>query len=95
MMLLWGAWLLINLLVFILYGVDKRRAKKQQWRIPERTLLLGTWLMGGVGAWLAMRTFRHKTKHLVFQISAPVGAVLSIAVMAFASAKLMGLIEMQ
>ena len=92
MMLLWGAWLLINLLIFILYGVDKRRAKKQQWRIPERTLLLGTWLLGGVGAWLAMRIFRHKTKHLAFQISAPIGAVLSIVVMAFVSAKLIGLI---
>jgi len=87
---LWGAWAFINLLVFILYGVDKRRARKGQWRIPERTLLTGTWLLGGVGAWLAMRTFRHKTKHPVFQISAPVGAVLSFAAMALASVKMAG-----
>ena len=92
MAVIWSAWLLINLMVFILYGVDKRRARKQQWRISERTLLLGTWLLGGAGAWLAMRIFRHKTRHLAFQISAPIGAVLSVAVMAFASAKLMGLI---
>lgn len=92
MTVIWSAWVLINLVVFVLYGVDKRRAKKQLWRIPEKTLLLGTWLLGGVGAWLGMRTFRHKTKHLAFQISAPVGALISIAVMAFASAKLMGIV---
>lgn len=92
MALIWGVWLAINLLVFVLYGVDKRRAKKGQWRIPEKTLLTGTWLLGGVGAWLAMRMFRHKTKHLAFQISAPIGAVLSLLLMALASARLIGLL---
>ena len=89
---LWIAWLIVNLLVFLLYGVDKRRAKKGQWRIPEKTLLTGTWLLGGVGAWLAMRAFRHKTKHMAFQISAPVGAVISLLLIALASAKLIGLL---
>lgn len=92
MAVIWSIWLLVNLAVFLLYGVDKRRARKQQWRIPERTLLAGTWLLGGMGAWLGMRVFRHKTKHLAFQISAPIGAVFSATVMAFASAKLLGLI---
>ena len=91
LLVLWAVWLVINLITFILYGVDKRRAKKGAWRISERTLLLCTWLLGGVGALLAMQAFRHKTKHIAFQISAPIGAVLSIAVMAFASAKLTGL----
>ena len=86
---IWCVWLIVNLVVFILCGVDKRRAVKQLWRIPERTLLIGTWLLGGVGAWMGMRVFRHKTKHLAFQISAPIGAVLSIAAMILASAKLM------
>ena len=90
--LLLVAWCLINLIVFCLYGVDKNRSRKGAWRIPERTLLLGTWLLGGVGAWMAMRAFRHKTKHLAFQISAPIGAVLSLLAMAFASAKWMGVI---
>jgi len=85
---IWGAWLLINAAVFILYGVDKHRARKRQWRIPEKTLLLGTWMLGGVGAWLAMRVFRHKTKHLAFQISAPVGAALGVLMMVFVSFKL-------
>ena len=87
--LLWGVWAAINLTVFALYGVDKRRAIKGAWRIPEKTLLTGTWLLGGVGAWLAMRFFRHKTKHIAFQVSAPVGAILSLLLMALASAKLL------
>lgn len=89
--ILWIVWLAINLFTFSLYGVDKRRAKQGAWRIPEKTLLAGTWLLGGVGAWLAMRVFRHKTKHIAFQVSAPVGAVLSVAVMLLASAKLLAI----
>ena len=86
---LWGVWLLVNLFVFALYGADKQRAKKGAWRIPEKTLLTGTWLLGGVGAFAAMRMFRHKTKHLAFQLSAPLGALLSIAVMIAASVHLL------
>ena len=89
---IWGIWLLVNLFVFALYGADKQRAKRGAWRIPEKTLLLGTWLLGGVGAWLAMRIFRHKTKHIAFQVSAPIGAVLSILLMLLASAKLLNII---
>lgn len=89
--LLWAVWLAINLIMFVLYGVDKRRAKRGQWRIPERTLLTGTWLLGGVGAYAAMRVFRHKTKHTVFQVSAPIGALLSAALMLLASARLLGI----
>ena len=92
LLILWAVWLVINLITFILYGVDKRRARKGAWRIPEKTLLAGTWLLGGVGAWLAMRTFRHKTKHIAFQVSAPIGAVLSVALMALATARLLQLI---
>ena len=88
--ILWAVWLVINLIVFALYGIDKRRAKRGQWRIPEKTLLAGTWLLGGVGAFAAMRMFRHKTKHIAFQVSAPVGAVLSIAAMALVSGRLLG-----
>ena len=87
--ILWGVWLLVNLFVFALYGADKQRAKKGAWRISEKTLLTGTWLLGGVGAFAAMRMFRHKTKHLAFQLSAPLGALLSVAVMIAASVHLL------
>ena len=88
---IWLVWAVINLIVFLLYGADKRRARKNAWRIPEKTLLAGTWLTGGVGAWLAMRTFRHKTKHIAFQVSVPIGAALSMVIMAAVSAKLLGI----
>ena len=89
--LLWGTWAAINLIVFALYGVDKRRAIRGAWRISERTLLTGTWLLGGVGAWIAMRAFRHKTKHTAFRVSASIGAILSLVLMALASARLLNL----
>ena len=89
--LLWGTWAAINLIVFALYGVDKRRAIRGAWRIPERTLLTGTWLLGGVGAWISMRAFRHKTKHTAFRVSASIGAILSLVLMALASARLLNL----
>ena len=88
---LWLMFAAVNLLVFALYGADKRRARRGDWRIRERTLLLGTWLLGGVGAWLAMRVFRHKTLHTAFRLSAPPAAVLSLALMTLATLRLMGI----
>ena len=81
---------MINVMAFALYGIDKRRAKRNRWRIRESVLLGVTWLMGGAGAMLGMRVFRHKTKHTAFVISAPVAAVLQIALMAMAVVRLMG-----
>ena len=88
--LLWGIWAAINVTVFALYGVDKRRAIRGEWRIPEKTLLTGTWLLGGVGALAGMRVFRHKTKHRAFAVSAPIAAALQLALMALASVRMMG-----
>ena len=85
---LWLMYLAVNALVFLLYGADKRRARRGEWRIRERTLLLGTWLLGGVGALMGMRVFRHKTQHTAFRVSAPVAAVLSLLLMALASLRL-------
>ena len=61
----------MNLITFIVYGVDKRKAKKRLWRIPEATLI-GLALIGGsVGAFLGMRFFHHKTKHVKFYVGVP------------------------
>ena len=78
----WIVFLAVNLFAFVLYGVDKAKAKRGAWRIPERTLLAAAWLLGGVGAWLGMRVFRHKTKHLRFVYGVPLAALVSIALMA-------------
>lgn len=69
----------INLLAFCLYGVDKRRAIKDRWRIPESTLLGVAFVGGSVGAWAGMQTFRHKTKHWKFKILVPVFFILQAA----------------
>jgi len=66
-----GYLVIINVIAFIIYGIDKRKAKKHLWRIPEATLI-GLALMGGsVGAFLGMRLFHHKTKHIKFYVGVP------------------------
>lgn len=87
---LWLIFVMINVISFSLYGIDKRRARRNLWRIRESVLLGFTWLMGGVGAYAGMRVFRHKTKHTAFVISAPVAAVLQLALMVFATIRLAG-----
>ncbi|MEG0792589.1 MAG: DUF1294 domain-containing protein [Lachnospiraceae bacterium] len=63
--------ILINSLTFLLYGNDKRRAQKGNFRISEATLM-GLALVGGsVGAFLGMQVYRHKTRHVKFVIGIP------------------------
>ena len=73
--------LLINAAAFIAMGVDKRRAKRQAWRIPERVLFLLTGLLGGLGGCLGMFLFHHKTKHWYFRVFFPLMLVLQIALL--------------
>ena len=77
--------LLVNLLAFVMYGIDKKRAVQKRFRIPERTLLWMARLGGGIGSWLGIKLFRHKTKHTRFRILVPlwiliwmVGIVLAL-----------------
>ena len=69
----------VNLLAFALYGIDKLKAKKGAWRIPESTLLLVAFLGGSLGALLGMELFRHKTKHAKFKVLVPLFLILHIA----------------
>ncbi|MCC6093858.1 MAG: DUF1294 domain-containing protein [Eubacterium sp.] len=69
----------INLISFILYGVDKRRAIKHKWRIPEATLLLFAFFGGAAGALLGMLVFHHKTSKRKFRILVPIALVLWIS----------------
>ena len=69
-----------NIIVFAMYGLDKQKAKQKKRRISEATLSLSAALMGGIGALLGMRAFRHKTKHLKFKIGVPLLLILNIAV---------------
>ena len=62
----------INLAAFVMWGVDKARAKKGAWRISESALLLIALLGGGLGALLGMLVFRHKTQKWQFKIGVPI-----------------------
>ena len=70
--------LAVNVYAFILMGVDKRRARKQMWRISERRLLLTALCFGGIGAFAGMRLFRHKTQHMRFRIGIPIMLILQL-----------------
>ena len=59
--------LIWNLLVFMVYGIDKSKARKGAWRIPEKILLTIALVCGGFGAWLAGVTFHHKTRKWYFK----------------------------
>lgn len=64
--MMWYYLIGINILTFLLYGVDKRRAKRGAWRISEK-FLLGCGVLGGAsGALAGMKLFRHKTRHWYF-----------------------------
>lgn len=78
MKLLLGYLLVLNVLGFLMMGIDKRRAKKGKWRIPERRLMLCAVFGGSVGALLGMQCFRHKTKHPKFSVGIPVILVLQV-----------------
>lgn len=85
----WGLlaiWLaLINLITFLVFGLDKWKAKRKEKnekvrRVPEKTLLILSALGGSVGALLAMRAFRHKTLHKAFRFGVPLILALQIIV---------------
>ncbi len=70
--------IIINLIGFFIMWLDKNKAKKGRWRIPEKTLFLITALGGGIGTILGMYVFRHKTQKLNFVIGFPFITILEI-----------------
>ena len=66
----------MSLAAFAAFGLDKYKAKAGKWRIPERTLFLLALLGGGIGAFLGMKVFHHKTMHKQFVIGIPVIMVI-------------------
>lgn len=70
--------LAINIFGFFIMWLDKRKARKGAWRIPEKTLFIVTALGGGIGTIAGMYTFRHKTQKLNFVIGFPFITILEI-----------------
>ena len=75
--------LTINAVAFIVYGIDKYKAKKAKWRIPETTLLLLVVLGGSIGAWMGMKVWHHKTMHKKFKYGIPAILLIQFALMAY------------
>ena len=75
--------LAINAVAFIIYGIDKYKAKKAKWRISEATLLLLAVLGGSIGAWMGMKVWHHKTMHKKFKYGIPAILLIQIALMAY------------
>ena len=79
----------MNLVAFALMGIDKVKAQRGAWRIPEKTLFLTTAIFGGLGGTLGMTVFRHKTKHWYFKLGFPALLVIQIALLAWCLPKLL------
>lgn len=78
-MILIGYVVIINIVALVLMGEDKRRARKNLWRISERMLFVAALIGGSIGGLFGMYCFRHKTKHWQFRIGFPVILCVQIA----------------
>lgn len=68
----------VSITTFVLYGIDKYKAKKGKWRVSEKRLLIMSLIGGGVGAWAGMEVWHHKTRHMKFRYGVPFMATLQI-----------------
>jgi len=73
----------INVLTFLLYGIDKWKARRGKWRIPEDTLIWLAIAGGSIGALLGMYLFRHKTQHRKFTLGIPAILIVQAALASF------------
>ena len=75
--------LVINVLGFLAMGLDKLKARKGRWRIPENTLFAFTILGGGIGTIAGMYVFHHKTKKMKFKVGMPLVLILEILIFVY------------
>ena len=73
----------VNILAFVLYGIDKYKAKRNKWRISEAALLTVAVIGGSIGAWAGMRLWHHKTMHKKFKFGIPAIIILQVALMVY------------
>ena len=73
----------INVVTFLVYGIDKLKAKQGSWRISEATLLSLAVIGGSVGALLSMQVWHHKTKHKKFKYGLPLILLAQIVLIYF------------
>ena len=75
--------LFINIITFMMYGIDKLKAKKGKWRISEATLLMMAMVGGSIGAWAGMQIWHHKTMHKKFRYGIPTIIIMQIALVVY------------
>ena len=73
---------IVNIVGFIIMGIDKRRAIKNEWRIPEKSFFIVSLIGGSIGSWAGMYVFHHKTKHWYFVVFIP--TILAVQIFAAA-----------
>lgn len=73
----------INVLTFAMYGLDKWKASRHWWRIPEWVLMTSAAVGGSIGAWVGMKCFHHKTMKPLFRYGVPLILLLQIAAVAY------------
>ena len=71
----------INLVSFMMFGIDKYKARRGQWRISEATLLAVAAIGGSIGVWMGMKVWHHKTLHSKFRYGVPIILLVHIALM--------------
>ena len=76
---IWAVMAFMTLVGIIIMRVDKTKAEKGKWRVPEAGLFAVAMLLGGIGTCLGMYIFRHKTKHWYFAVFFPIFALIDIA----------------
>ncbi len=77
----------INVVTFFMYGIDKWKAKRSKWRISEAALLGLAALGGSIGAWLGMKVWHHKTKHKKFKYGIPLILIVQITLVVLTSCR--------
>jgi len=75
--------LIINIIAFLLFGIDKRKAVRHRYRIPEWVLMLSAFAGGSIGALAGMLLFHHKTKHAKFFIGVPLFLILHLVLVLY------------
>jgi uncharacterized membrane protein YsdA (DUF1294 family) len=75
--------IIINIVTFLVYGIDKWKARKTMWRIREASLLMLAVLGGSIGAWLGMKVWHHKTQHKKFRYGIPAIIIIQLVIIGF------------
>ena len=75
--------LLINALGIVIMRIDKQKARKKAWRIPEATLMTVAAIGGSLGSLIGMYAFRHKTRHKKFTVGVPLFLLMHLVILGF------------